>query len=77
MTDKELGTTSVQLRERKNGLAVPKRHQAKHLDFCSSEFGTRGSEVSEKDSLAGLHFLGKSGWSHRGTGRFTFTGFPP
>ena len=29
----EFGTTSVQLRERKNGLLVPKRHKMKHLDF--------------------------------------------
>jgi hypothetical protein len=42
---KKLGTTSVQIRERRNGLAVPKRHQVKHLEFCFSEFGTSGSEV--------------------------------
>ena len=40
-----LGTTSVQLRERKNGLLIPKRHQTKHLEFVLSQFGTRGSEV--------------------------------
>ena len=28
-----LGTTSVQLCERKNGVVLPKRHQMKHLDF--------------------------------------------
>ena len=31
--DSELGTSSVQLRERKSGELVPKRHQIKHLDF--------------------------------------------
>jgi hypothetical protein len=31
--EKEFGTNSVQLRERKNGPLVPKRHQMKHLDF--------------------------------------------
>ena len=31
----ELGTNSVQLRERKNGFLVPKRHWMKHLDFLS------------------------------------------
>jgi hypothetical protein len=40
-----LGTTSVQLRERKNGLLTPKRHQTKHLEFMQRWFGTRGSEV--------------------------------
>ena len=29
----EFGTTSGQLRERKNGFLAPKRHQMKHLDF--------------------------------------------
>jgi hypothetical protein len=28
-----LGTTSVQLSERKGGLLTPKRHQLKHLEF--------------------------------------------
>ena len=37
-----LGTTSVQLSERKNGFLAPKRHQIKHLEFCISWFGTRG-----------------------------------
>ncbi len=40
-----LGTTSVQLSERKNGFLTPKRHQIKHLEFVISWFGTRGSEV--------------------------------
>ena len=31
----EFGTNSVQLRERKNGFLVPKRHRMKHLDFLS------------------------------------------
>jgi len=31
----EFGTTSVQLRERKSGFLVPKRHKMKHLDFLS------------------------------------------
>jgi hypothetical protein len=31
----EFGTNSVQLRERKNGFLVPKRHWMKHLDFLS------------------------------------------
>ena len=39
------GTTSVQLRERKNGFLAPKRHQMKHLDFLISLFGTRRSVV--------------------------------
>src|SRR6516225_981634 len=39
------GTTSVQLRERKNGLPAPKRHQMKHLDFLIAFFGTRRSVV--------------------------------
>ncbi len=29
----KLGTTSVQLSERKSGSLVPKRHQMKHLEF--------------------------------------------
>jgi hypothetical protein len=29
----EFGTSSVQLRERKNVFLAPKRHQMKHLDF--------------------------------------------
>ena len=29
----QFGTTSVQLRERKNGSLAPKRHQMKHLEF--------------------------------------------
>jgi hypothetical protein len=29
----EFGTNSVQLRKRKNGFLVPKRHWMKHLDF--------------------------------------------
>jgi len=31
-----LGTTSVQLSERKNGFLTPKRHQIKHLEFVIS-----------------------------------------
>jgi hypothetical protein len=30
---RNLGTTSVHLKMRKNGFLVPKRHQAKHLGF--------------------------------------------
>src|SRR5215470_11936859 len=36
------GTTWVQLRERKSGFLVPKRHQMKHLGFCILLFGTKG-----------------------------------
>ena len=39
------GTTSVQLRERKNGFPAPKRHQMNHLDFLIAFFGTRRSVV--------------------------------
>jgi hypothetical protein len=39
---KGFGTTSIQLRERKNGILVPKRHLMKHLDFLILWFGTRG-----------------------------------
>jgi hypothetical protein len=31
-----LGTSSVQLSERKGGLPIPKRHQTKHLEFVLS-----------------------------------------
>jgi hypothetical protein len=40
-----LGTSSVQLHKRKNGLFVPTRLQKKHLELLLSEFWTRGSEV--------------------------------
>ena len=39
----ELGTNSVQLRERKNGFLVPKRHWMKHLDFLSFLLESRQS----------------------------------
>jgi len=46
------GTTSVHLRERKNGPLVPKRHKMKHLDFLIlllesrlSKFESGGHEV--------------------------------
>ena len=41
----ELGTNSVQLRERKNGSLAPKRHQMKHLDFLSFLLESRRSVV--------------------------------
>ena len=44
------GTTSVQLRERKNGLLAPKRHQMKHLDFFDCIF--RDQEVGGSNPLA-------------------------
>ncbi len=40
-----LGTTSVQLSERKNGFLTPKRHQIKHLEFVIPWFGTRESKI--------------------------------
>jgi hypothetical protein len=39
----EFGTNSVQLRERKNGFLVPKRHWMKHLDFLSFLLESRRS----------------------------------
>ena len=39
----EFGTNSVQLRERKNGFLVPKRHWMKHLDFLSFWLESRQS----------------------------------
>ena len=39
----EVGTNSVQLRERKNGFLVPKRHWMKHLDFLSFWLESRRS----------------------------------
>ena len=40
-----LGTTSVQLKRRKNGFPNHKRHHTNHLSSWFVEFGTRGSEV--------------------------------
>jgi hypothetical protein len=51
---KFFGTTSVQLRERKNGFLAPKRHQVKHLDFSILLFGTRGRRF--KSSLPDQYF---------------------
>jgi hypothetical protein len=45
----EFGTNSVQLRERKNGFLVPKRHCMKHLDFLSFLLESRRS-VFQKHS---------------------------
>jgi hypothetical protein len=41
----QFGTTSVQLRERKNGALAPKRHQMKHLEFWTFLVRDQGSEV--------------------------------
>ena len=41
----EFGTNSVQLRERKNGFLVPKRHRMKHLDYLSFLLESRRSVV--------------------------------
>jgi hypothetical protein len=38
---------SIQLRERKNGILVPKRHQMKHLDFLILWFGNQGIRTLE------------------------------
>jgi hypothetical protein len=38
---------SIQLRERKNGILVPKRHQMKHLDFLIVWFGNQGIRTLE------------------------------
>ena len=49
----EFGTNSVQLRERKNGFLVPKRHRMKHLDFF--EFLVGIQEVGGSNPLAPTH----------------------
>jgi len=45
MGKRPLGTSSGQLRERKNSFLVPKRHQMKHLEVWILLSGTRGSLV--------------------------------
>ena len=47
----EFGTNSVQLRERKNGPLVPKRHQMKHLDFLILLLESRRSAVQNHSPL--------------------------
>jgi hypothetical protein len=42
----EFGTNSVQLRKRKNGFLVPKRHWMKHLDFLSFLLESKRSSPS-------------------------------
>ena len=48
----EFGTNSVQLRERKNGPLVPKRHQMKHLDFLIFLLESRHSMSLGKKALS-------------------------
>jgi hypothetical protein len=50
----EFGTTSVQLRERKNGLLVPKRHKMKHLDFLILLLESRRSVVQNPSRPSAL-----------------------
>ena len=58
----EFGTNSVQLRERKNGFLVPKRHWM-HLDFLSFLLESRGSSrffhwTIANDNVLIIHYLG-------------------
>ena len=43
-----LGTISVQLRTRKNGVLVPKRHQVKHLEFLILLVRDQGVTVTKR-----------------------------
>ena len=56
----EFGTNSVQLRERKNGFLVPKRHRMKHLDFLSFLLESRRSAVQNHSPYHSFYVSGRS-----------------
>jgi hypothetical protein len=67
----EFGTNSVQLRERRNGFLVPKRHWMKHLDFLSFLLESKQSRSFAQIYAAHarrrlLDSLRTAGWDHRG-----------
>jgi hypothetical protein len=56
----ELGTNSVQLRERKNGFLVPKRHWMKHLDFLSFLLESSNQPEVRRVLSAIMYFIASS-----------------
>ena len=69
----EFGTNSVQLRERKNGFLIPKRHRMKHLDFLSFLLESRRSVIQNhlhrplSSSIIYAAFVDADSWTICGT----------